>query len=713
MWTGKIKKVIVLMIAIIMMLTQFVVLTIADESKGEHKMIDVFVSGDSANYRIPNALVTNSGAIWFFCNDRRDSLADYTEIQQICAVCAPDGENFGEVQYLLAEEGWCYVIGAPVYDAVNDKILLLYALSPKSDEAKAAFKRLPAAEQKNSWYVLESVDGGKTWSSHWAGIPISSCALIPSTHGSDTGIQLKYGEHAGRLVIAAHCCAYDTTDLVINSGSSAGIVYLIYSDDAGETWQISRNGTNPGATEPALCELPDGTIYVNGRELSGDNTRLVAYSYDGGETISDCKKEYGLFQVASNGVKGSVISFENPTDPEQHIILYSCLLSPTETRRNLSIWISYDNGETWPEILTIRQGFAAYSSLYYNPITQKIGILYEYGYSHPYDRGIAVEQFDLTWLIENKRLYVPLRTNQTPESVAAELVKTDLQARYLPESLGGIADGASVKTWNDSTGNGNDAVSVKGSESPVVCENGLNGYSVLEFDSNTSMNLPALKDLTGNFTIFLVFKLDKAYPAKNTVILDNTGPYRFRFFAEAPVSYGTHAYCTSAEVGSYAEKIHSITPYDSQYHIVALVWNGHTGEGMLTQFVDGSVKDVKYSSGIYVERKSDSLAIGEFLMGANSFNGKIAELLVYDRALSDEEIAKNGLFLADRYDLSWEGVTDNGLGEKSEPSITTTEEFPKAEGQGCKSTISVPFEVAALSVSVAVISKKRRKWKKK
>ena len=721
------KRIFAMVFAFIMGFSVMPVFTQASEATGIRTVENVFQSGGTANYRIPNAIVTNSGAVWFFCNDRKESVADYTEIQQICAVSAPDGEHFGAVQYLLAEEGWRYVIGAPIYDAINDKIMLFYLLSPSSDAAKAEYQKFPQEEKGSNWYILESANGGKTWTTRWAGLKKSGKTqmLLPSTHGSNSGIQLKHGEHVGRLVMAAHYSRYDTHDLAINRNDDmAGRVCLLYSDDYGYTWNVSENSSDAGACEPALSELPDGTIYVNSRCAHGDNSRMIAYSYDGGKTISDCQKEYGLFQVASNGVKGSLTDFESPDASGQHILLYSCLLSPTEIRENLHIWISYDNGKTWPDIVTIRSGYAAYSSLYYNPKNQKIGILYEWGTKNAYNEGIRVEQFDWDWLMANKTKYVPLRVNTTPESVSPELIRNGLKAQFSPESLVGLANGSEVATWKDVSGSGNNAVSVSGATAPKLLADGRNGYSVLDFEDGASLNLKSIEGMNGNFTIFLTFKMDQTVAGEIMTILKNNGLYSFSFYVRAPSATlkTIHAYCTSSDIGRKIE-IHSCNPYDYDYHTVALVWNGNSGEGMLTQFLDGSREDVKYCNGVYVERKTSSISVGDFLIGASSLDGKVAEMLVYDRALTDEEVAKNGLYLANKYDLTWSGVIDSSIPVDTDSNDDNTQATDDVDVQtdangnssrGCASNMmAVPAMTAAVAASMLCMAKTHRTRKHK
>ena len=40
----------------------------------------IFASGGCSNYRIPTMVVANDGTVLAFCNDRKDSITDYTAV---------------------------------------------------------------------------------------------------------------------------------------------------------------------------------------------------------------------------------------------------------------------------------------------------------------------------------------------------------------------------------------------------------------------------------------------------------------------------------------------------------------------------------------------------------------------------------------------------------------------------------------------------------
>ena len=61
---------------------------------------------------------------------------------------------------------------------------------------------------------------------------------------------------------------------------------------------------------------------------------------------------------------------------------------------------SFDGGKTWPVEKTVRKEPSAYSSLDFDPSSQRFFLLYEQGINNPYDLGIAAAEFDLEWLLK-------------------------------------------------------------------------------------------------------------------------------------------------------------------------------------------------------------------------------------------------------------------------------------------------------------------------
>lgn len=132
-----------------------------------------------------------------------------------------------------------------VYDETRDRIILHFVrgISAKGDCVPG-----------NSNWEIETLDQGQTWSepreiSKFLG---EFVGVLP---GPGTGIQLKNGEHKGRLIIPAH---YET------AFRSDGVDIIYFSDD-GVNWNVTQTPL-PLMDESTITEVGnDGDIIVNMR----------------------------------------------------------------------------------------------------------------------------------------------------------------------------------------------------------------------------------------------------------------------------------------------------------------------------------------------------------------------------------------------------------------------------------------------------------------
>jgi sialidase-1 len=224
-------------------------------------------------------------------------------------------------------------------------------------------------------FVTCSDDQGQTWSPRRE---ITDTAMRPSwgwyATGPVHGIQLERGKHAGRLIIPADHRERDR--------ESWG-AHILYSDDHGTTWKIGAVDTRqaPGPLHPnenVAVELVDGRLYINARDQHGTDpvTRVVAHSSDGGLTY-DAPFEPEP-NITTPVVQNSAVRVA-ATDrgDARNILVYSCP-GHARDRRDLTILLSFDEGETWTAKTIVHRGAAAYSDVIKLDNTQ-IGVLYEAG----------------------------------------------------------------------------------------------------------------------------------------------------------------------------------------------------------------------------------------------------------------------------------------------------------------------------------------------
>ena len=158
---------------------------------------------------------------------------------------------------------------------------------------------------------------------------------------------------------------------------------ITFSSDGGKTWKSSK-AAYTNTTESMVVQLDDGSLMLNMRDnrnrknKSDTNGRAIAVTSDMGETWEEHTTSHGALieptcmaslhkhVYQEGGEKKSILFFSNPNSKDG--------------RHHMTIKVSFDNGETWPEenwlLLDedkLRGGYSCITSV----DEQTIGILYE------------------------------------------------------------------------------------------------------------------------------------------------------------------------------------------------------------------------------------------------------------------------------------------------------------------------------------------------
>lgn len=180
------------------------------------------------------------------------------------------------------------------------------------------------------------------------------------------------------------------------------------------------------------------------------------------------------------------------------------------------------------------------------------------------------------------------------------------------DAITGLADGASVATWADSSGNGNDATQSTAGSQPLYKTGSVNGLPVVRFDgADDWMSTPSIAAIT-DWTVFVV--------AKNALTTN-------AFFLSA--GGDTNSLITDFTAGKWEY-------FDTPRTVI-----GNTSTTLfqvITSAVGGSVVGAWY-----IGRPSSGLVV--------LWGGDIAEIVAYNSLLSAGQITQVQGYLAAKYGL--------------------------------------------------------------
>lgn len=342
--------------------------------------------GSHLRYRIP-ALTTLPDGDLLSVYDGRPTMNDLPSNIALLMRRSTDSGKTWQEQQVIRQDPAPNGYGDPsvLVDRETGRIFVFYAASINQGYAGSATGNDPANPNVLHPDYSYSDDNGETWKHR----RITSMFKDPSWGGlfaaSGEGIQLRHGEYAGRLI--------QQYTVRKNGGNYA---VSAYSDDHGETWKASGL-VGPGADENKTVELSDGRVMLNSRSAPYRN---IAISEDGGATYTPFSQDKELIDPANNGSIIRAFPDAAPSDPRAKQLLFSNT-EDTGIRRNLTVKMSCDNGQTWPIRKVVESGAAGYSTL--TPMGDgssdknlggSYGLLFEReGYRH-----ISFTSFDLDWL---------------------------------------------------------------------------------------------------------------------------------------------------------------------------------------------------------------------------------------------------------------------------------------------------------------------------
>lgn len=258
--------------------------------------------------------------------------------------------------------------------------------------------------------------------------------------------------------------------------------------------------------------------------------------------------------------------------------------------------------------------------------------------------------------------YVVSATNASGESAnSSEVTITTIPAPapslpklmtwFKADAVGGLTNGASVSVWPDASGNGDHATQSTVSRMPKFVADAMNGLPVLRFNSTNQTYLAFPRSVSGDFTIECVFQSAQGSGAGtlyyqgaglvNGEVANSVNDFGTCLFANGTICAGT---------GSPDVAVNSNAGFnDGQPHIFTFTRKRNTGT--LNLYVDGALKSTT-TGGTQLLTSPGQLVLGAQQTLINYLNGDIAEVKIYNAALSDADRVADETSLQCKYGLS-------------------------------------------------------------
>ncbi len=269
-------------------------------------------------------------------------------------------------------------------------------------------------------WLYRSDDSGETWSRETIEVRPDRLGHVPGIEGAGAmqcGLTLAFGKHRGRLVSPAR---------IMGPQNSNDVVWRPYhystaliSDDHGKTWQTTNPFPVLGTGEAAIAELSDGRLLYNSREHMSRGNRFFATSYDGGSLWIEARRSgelpdgprgtsYGLMGgMLRLPIAGRDILLYSSSDTEAGAMPAQTGASIAGGREKITVWASFDGGQSWPVKRLVYDGPSAYSNLGVGrsgtPSEGRIFVIFEGGPAGSH-AAVQVASFNLAWLLDGEDL---------------------------------------------------------------------------------------------------------------------------------------------------------------------------------------------------------------------------------------------------------------------------------------------------------------------
>ena len=358
-------------------------------------------------YRIPTIVKSGNGDLLAFSEGRVNGCGDHGDIDVVMRRSTDNGKTWGTVEQIadfgdkaaqnmsaVYDEFYLHVDanGAAILDDNGNQKLGQMVLI--WNNANGNEHQVASGMAERRAMLITSLDHGMTWSAERditdaVRVPDQKMHIPPTGHAIQlTTPQAEIDGVHGRLFFAAQYSP---------DGQSSGAYnenYAFWSDDHGETWVRGALIAGESLNEVQAVELANGHVMLNSRNYrpSWGNHRAVTISEDYGVSYGTTVDDDELITPR---VAATILRYTREDIHDKNRLLFANP-SSTSGRQNMTVQMSYDEGESWTVSRNITTGAAAYSDLVIQQ-DMNIGLLWEDNVDE-----IRYSSFDLDWLTEGK-----------------------------------------------------------------------------------------------------------------------------------------------------------------------------------------------------------------------------------------------------------------------------------------------------------------------
>ncbi len=263
-------------------------------------------------------------------------------------------------------------------------------------------------------------------------------------------------------------------------------------------------------------------------------------------------------------------------------------------------------------------------------------------------------------------------------------------AWWRADSLTGQLDGTGVSSWTDSSGNARTLSQATAANQPTFTLNAVNGRPGLYFDGTTDymQSAAALSTMLsgGAGTIFVVFKPNESVGATNVLVSDSAATPNMQLYHTSTNLVAVH-YDGTTDTAS--ESGISLGTW------MLGIW-AHTSTAILSGLNDGDTADMTSTA----TGATSSLA-GLFNVGnhsTNYFGGYVAEIIVFNSELSEENRRRVMAYLYQKYEATNTTTVPTWANTYTATYDANTKKFTVARATG-SSALALPFSTGTFSTT--------------